>query len=146
MKWFREGLAFKAHIILYHSTLGLRVIQEKKEEEEEDGLHNLLEEDVLNNLFETPSCGVPRCVTIPYPVMWRVVALTDLDGVCTRTPCCWSTFLPERPGPSHPTIGSRNDPRGVVGSITCLRGMGSCEARRAASSSACWHQGALAVD
>ena len=27
MKRFREGLVFKAHILLYHSTLGLRVIK-----------------------------------------------------------------------------------------------------------------------
>ena len=29
MKWFRGGLAFKAHRLLYHSTLGLRVIKKK---------------------------------------------------------------------------------------------------------------------
>jgi len=27
---FREGLVFKAHRLVYHSTLGLRVIQKKK--------------------------------------------------------------------------------------------------------------------
>jgi len=27
---FRDGLVFKAHRLLYHSTLGLRVIKEKK--------------------------------------------------------------------------------------------------------------------
>ena len=27
---FREGLVFKAHRLLYHSTLGLRVTQKKK--------------------------------------------------------------------------------------------------------------------
>jgi len=30
--WFRGGLVFKAHILLYHSTLGLRVIPKKKKE------------------------------------------------------------------------------------------------------------------
>ena len=30
MKRFREGLVFKAHRLLYHSTLGLRVIKKKK--------------------------------------------------------------------------------------------------------------------
>jgi len=30
---FRGGLVFKAHILLYHSTLGLRVKKKKKEED-----------------------------------------------------------------------------------------------------------------
>ena len=30
MQRFREGLGFKAHRLLYHSTLGLRVIKKKK--------------------------------------------------------------------------------------------------------------------
>ena len=30
VKWFRRGLVFKAHRLLYHSTLGLRVIKKKK--------------------------------------------------------------------------------------------------------------------
>ena len=30
MKRFRGGLVFKAHRLLYHSTLGLRVIKKKK--------------------------------------------------------------------------------------------------------------------
>ena len=30
MKRFRRGLVFKAHRLLYHSTLGLRVIKKKK--------------------------------------------------------------------------------------------------------------------
>ena len=30
VKRFRRGLVFKAHRLLYHSTLGLRVIKEKK--------------------------------------------------------------------------------------------------------------------
>ena len=30
VKRFRGGLVFKAHILLYHSTLGLRVIKKKK--------------------------------------------------------------------------------------------------------------------
>jgi len=34
VKRFRGGLAFKAHRLLYHSTLGLRVIKEKKKKEE----------------------------------------------------------------------------------------------------------------
>jgi len=28
--WFRGGLVFKAHRLVYHSTLGLRVIKKKK--------------------------------------------------------------------------------------------------------------------
>ena len=34
MKLFRGGLAFKAHRLLYHSTLGLRVIKKKKKQGE----------------------------------------------------------------------------------------------------------------
>ena len=30
MKWFRGVLVFKAHRLVYHSTLGLRVIKKKK--------------------------------------------------------------------------------------------------------------------
>jgi len=29
MQWFRGGLAFKAHRLLYHGTLGVRVIKKK---------------------------------------------------------------------------------------------------------------------
>jgi len=32
VQWFRSGLVFKAHRLLYHSTLGLRVIKKKKKE------------------------------------------------------------------------------------------------------------------
>ena len=32
--WFRRGLVFKAHRLLYHSTLGLRAIQKKKKKVE----------------------------------------------------------------------------------------------------------------
>ena len=35
MKRFRGGLVFKAHRLLYHSTLGLRVIKKKKKVKEE---------------------------------------------------------------------------------------------------------------
>ena len=30
MRWFRGGLVLEAHMLLYHSTLGLRVIKKKK--------------------------------------------------------------------------------------------------------------------
>jgi len=30
VQWFRGGLVFKAHRLLYHATLGLRVIKKKK--------------------------------------------------------------------------------------------------------------------
>jgi len=30
LTWFRGGLLFKAHRLLYHSTLGLRVMKKKK--------------------------------------------------------------------------------------------------------------------
>jgi len=33
VKRFRGGLVFKAHGLLYHSTLGSRVIKKKKEED-----------------------------------------------------------------------------------------------------------------
>ena len=35
MQRFRGGLVFKAHRLLYHSTLGLRVIKKKK-----NGMHD----------------------------------------------------------------------------------------------------------
>ena len=31
VKWFRGGLVFKAHRLLFHSTLGLRVIKKKNQ-------------------------------------------------------------------------------------------------------------------
>ena len=31
VQWFRGGLVFKAHRLLYHSTLGLRVIKKRRE-------------------------------------------------------------------------------------------------------------------
>ena len=38
LKQFRGGLVFKVHRLLYHSTLGLRVIKEtKKEDSREEG-------------------------------------------------------------------------------------------------------------
>ena len=35
MKWFRGGLVFKAHRLVYHSTLGLGVIKKKNGQSEE---------------------------------------------------------------------------------------------------------------
>jgi len=32
VQWFRDGLVFKAHRLVYHSTIGLRVIKKKKTE------------------------------------------------------------------------------------------------------------------
>ena len=37
VKRFLGGLAFKAHILLYHSTLGLRVIKKKTRQSVGDG-------------------------------------------------------------------------------------------------------------
>ena len=33
---FRGGLVFKAHRLLYHSTLGLRVIKKKKKSDDDE--------------------------------------------------------------------------------------------------------------
>ena len=63
MKRFRGGLVFKVHRLLYHSTLGLRVIKKKRRErkhlfgrekededvhavEQDDGKHDVLDEEV----------------------------------------------------------------------------------------------------
>ena len=35
MKWFRGGLVFKTHKLLYHSTLGWTVIKKKKKKKVE---------------------------------------------------------------------------------------------------------------
>ena len=35
--WFRGGLVFKAHRLVYHSTLGSRVIKKKKKKKKELG-------------------------------------------------------------------------------------------------------------
>ena len=32
VQWFRGGLVFKAHRLLYHLTLGLRIMKKKKKE------------------------------------------------------------------------------------------------------------------
>jgi len=37
VQWFRGGLKFKAHRLLYHPTLGSRVIKKKKRTMENDG-------------------------------------------------------------------------------------------------------------
>ena len=42
MPRFRGGLAFKAHRLLYHSTLGLRVIKKKKKYLELAGAGNMI--------------------------------------------------------------------------------------------------------
>ena len=52
MKRFRGGLVFKAHRLLYHSTLGLIVIKKKRrEEEEEDPCPDLLEAAMADEAF-----------------------------------------------------------------------------------------------
>ena len=33
MQWFRGGLVYKAHRLVYHSTPGLRVIDKKKKKD-----------------------------------------------------------------------------------------------------------------
>ena len=42
MKRFRGGLVFQAHRLLYHSTLGSRVIKKKKKKDLEHVLQTLL--------------------------------------------------------------------------------------------------------
>jgi len=45
---FRGGLVFKAHRLLYHSTLGLRVIKKKKNLESGVGVHHLPAKNRIN--------------------------------------------------------------------------------------------------
>jgi len=46
VKRFRGGLVFKAHRLLYHSTLGLRVIKNKKRRRvENQSAHGMVERD-----------------------------------------------------------------------------------------------------
>ena len=44
MKLFRGGLVFKAHRLLYPSTLGLRVIQKKKKKKKKNHGRHLLQD------------------------------------------------------------------------------------------------------
>jgi hypothetical protein len=53
VKWFRRGLVFKAHILLYRSTLGLRVIKKKRREEQEETVQIKHTKKITrNNLIE----------------------------------------------------------------------------------------------
>ena len=58
MQRFRGGLVFKAHRLVYHSTLGLRVIKKKKKVTgvgsvaADVPLRHLREESRVDNLFE----------------------------------------------------------------------------------------------
>ena len=54
MKRFRGGLVVKAHRLVYHSTLGWRVIKKKKEEKEEE------EKEDLEAWEVAAGTGVPR--------------------------------------------------------------------------------------
>jgi len=56
VQWFRGGLVFKAHRLLYRSTLGLRVI--KKRREEEDGV-------AVGNLTSGPGAALSRYLPFP---------------------------------------------------------------------------------
>ena len=56
VKWFRGGLVFKAHGLLYHSNLGMRVIKKKTKRWWE--WRNLLDvEAELLNPLEKPVLG-----------------------------------------------------------------------------------------
>ena len=57
MKRFREGLVFKAHRLLYHSTLGLRVIQKKKNA---GGCASPIESEETDTLPRFPRIAVLR--------------------------------------------------------------------------------------
>ena len=56
MKRFRDGLAFKAHRHLYHSTLGSRVIKKKRRESVDPSETELGHRDA-QELFEMQSDG-----------------------------------------------------------------------------------------
>ena len=58
---FRGGLVFKAHRILYHSTLGLRVIKKKKKKVTEPGGVALRMLTYLTRL--SLECGTHKTVT-----------------------------------------------------------------------------------
>ena len=54
MKRFRGGLVFKAHRLLYRSTLGLSVIKKKKKEEAHHDVDRVPAEALLGILGEEP--------------------------------------------------------------------------------------------
>ena len=59
MNRFRDGLVFKAHRLLYHSTLGTRVIKKKKKKKK-------------------------KLVTLPLPVILIVVPILRLSGTSSH--------------------------------------------------------------
>jgi len=67
VKWFRRGLVFKAHRLVYHSTLGRRVIKKKKKTHHE--VQRAEENRALRlPLLLTRSLGVPEL----HPLGFRV--------------------------------------------------------------------------
>jgi len=58
---FRGGLVFKAHRLVYHSTLGLRVIKKKRRESEEEAARRSL----LAPAAESTGGSVESQVRIP---------------------------------------------------------------------------------
>ena len=63
--WFRGGLVFKSHGLLYHSTLGLRVIKKKRK------MHGVPEAPNRKVTFKLP-VFLKLTNTEPFAA-WRVV-------------------------------------------------------------------------
>ena len=75
VKWFRGGLVFKAHRLLYLSTLGLRVIKKRRERQRQVGgrnfilIHHLRVKLIINREtrqkcweLELSPCGIYFCI------------------------------------------------------------------------------------
>ena len=80
---FRGGLVFKAHRLVYHSTLGLRVIKKKKKKHDHlrecvDGARHL---DVTLASETRPEPFGRRCLLILQPVGCRVQGLSHPVGI-----------------------------------------------------------------
>ena len=67
VKRFRGGLVFKAHRLLYHSTLGLRVIKKKKKSAFEPG-HD-----------RPPGAWQEKLRVLGFG-LWRVLGFEHLEG------------------------------------------------------------------
>ena len=79
VKRFRGGLVFKAHRLLYHSTLGLRVIKKRREVADRDiervQIHQLPEREFfIDNLLV-------RIHSIIVMIRWTGLAPWELEGV-----------------------------------------------------------------
>ena len=117
MKWFRGGLVFKAHISLYHSTLGSRVIKKGRDQHRarsRGGIRFRAKRELINTDRGLLPATQGEKLALAFR-MWQIGSAADERRVSTSA--CLRGLRPTRPGRAR--LGMTLEP--LLGSTALYR-------------------------